>query len=323
LENDNLPDGVARNILRVNRQHKSAVLEAAMFGPGIIRQSTRMIKPKIAVITSIQRVHLIRFGSMQKIINYKAEILDVLSEKSTLIVNGEDKNCAKLPFERYNGTLLRFGFSNAFDIWASDIRREGFRTYFTAHYKSTEMKCMINIIGRYNVGNALAAIMVGLKLGLTEEQIVKGLAAFRPIEGRLKLHKKHRVIILNDNFNANPDSTQQLLKELRSLSVSYPVVLVLGDIERPSNASAAYSRRVHFAIGKQLADINFKYVLAIGKWAREYVRGAVSSGMPKDKIEYFPTVQAARSRYRSLLAPGTVVVLKASVYTPVRNLIRN
>lgn len=324
LQNDNLPNGVARNILRVRDNHRAAVLEAGTLGPGIMRTSTRMIKPDIAVVTSIQRAHVMRMGSMQKIINAKGEIFEYLAENGTLILNGEDANIDKLPLNQFQGSILSYGFSSKHDIWASDITREGFKTYFTANTEDFQISCMINIIGQYNVGNALAAILVALQLGLTPDQISRGLAGFRPVENRLKIHSgKNGIIFIDDNFNANPDSTGLLIEEVGSLCESYPLVLVLGDMERPSESVRKYARQVHFAVGQQLAGKNIKHVLAIGKWAREYLRGAAAAGFPPDRIEHYPTVAAARKRFRKLLAPGTVVVLKASVYTPVRRLMQS
>ncbi|MDD3363562.1 MAG: UDP-N-acetylmuramoyl-tripeptide--D-alanyl-D-alanine ligase [Syntrophomonas sp.] len=321
-KNDNLPAGVARNIFRVKKSNRAAVVEAAMLRPGQIRTSTRMIRPAIGVVTSIQRVHLMRLGSMKKIISVKGEMLEEMSQNSTLIMNGADANCKKLPLHKFKGKVLRYGFSKNQDLWASGIKRAGFKTSFTAIGKGFRMKCRINTFGKYNVGNALAAVLVGKQLGLTRNQIARGLVKFQPPERRLKIHKgRNGTIIINDNFNANPDSTRLLLDELAPIARKRPVVLVLGDIENPSNRIRKYARKVHFTIGQQIAGIPFKHVLVIGKWAREYVRGACSAGLPKSRIEYFPTVDAARPSFRKLLVPGTVVVLKASVYTPIRKLI--
>lgn len=320
-KNDNLLPGIARNILRVNPKNGAAVVEAGMLGPGIIGSATKIIRPDIAVITSIQRAHMMRLGSMQNIIAAKAEILDYMSEESTLIINGEDDNIAQMPLHRFRGKLLTYGFSNRYDLWASNISYDGLKTNFTVHNKELEIDCVINIIGRYNVGNALAAFGVGLRLGLTPEQIRVGLAGFEPVEGRLKVHRANNgTIFIDDNFNANPDSTSLLIEELKHLSNFNRLILVLGDMERPAHSADSYARRVHFDVGQQLAGIPKVHVLAVGKWAREYVRGATSAGFPSDKIEYFPTIAEAKKRLRYLLTPGTVVVLKASVYTPVRRL---
>ena len=147
------------------------------------------------------------------------------------------------------------------------------------------------------------------------------MASFSPVRGRLKVYQRSDgAIIIDDNFNANPESTSLLIEELIQMADEYPVVLVIGDMERPSREVEKYARRVHFQIGKQIADGDFTHVLAIGFWAREYLRGAVQAGFPREKITYYRTVQAAEKHFKRLLTPETVAVLKASPYTRLRSL---
>lgn len=324
LENTNSPTGVAYNLFRLNSTHRAAVLEAGMKGPGIMRISSALIRPNIAVVTSIHRAHLLRLGSINNIISAKAEILKFLSPRGTLIINWADPNCHKFPLHKYRGRILRYGFSDECDLWASNIERQGISTAFFVHFGTMNFLCRINTIGNYNVGNALAAIAVALTLRMHTAQIVNGLEHFQPIEGRLRVHPQcNGSIIIDDNFNANPDSTRMLIDELIALAREYSVVLVIGDMERPSRDIQKYARKVHFNIGRHLARGNFEHVLAIGRWAGEYVRGAVEAGFPADKISYYRNVTAAQSRFDGLLTPEAIVVLKASPYTSLNSLMLN
>ncbi|MEA4926221.1 MAG: UDP-N-acetylmuramoyl-tripeptide--D-alanyl-D-alanine ligase [Syntrophomonadaceae bacterium] len=321
LENTNSPTGVAFNLFRLNKTHRAAVLEAGMKAPDIMRITSALIKPDIVVVTSIHRAHLLRLGSIEKIIAAKAEVLQALAPQGTLIINWSDPNCRKFPSHRHKGPILRYGFSDECDLWASDIQRHGMHTQFTVHIGDLHFPCSINIIGNYNVGNALAAIAVGLAMRMNPAQILTGLQNFEPIEGRLKVYpQSNGSIIIDDNFNANPDSTRMLIDELIAMAQEYPVVLVIGDMERPSRDIQKYARRVHFNIGRQLARGNFEHVLAIGIWAGEYVKGAIASGFPAERISYYPNVTAAQSKFNELLAPGSIIVLKASPYTLVNSL---
>ncbi len=321
MQNMNSPLGVARNLFRLSEESHAAVLEAGMKTSGIIRLSSRLIKPDIGVITSIHSAHLARLGSIQKIIEAKAEIIDFLSRDGALIINWDDRNCRKFPFYRYQGRMLFYGFSDECDLWASNIKRQGFRTNFIVNTRKMQFGCSINIIGKYNVGNALAAIAVGLKMGMSPAEIVRGLEQFTPVDGRLKIfHLSNGATIIDDNFNANPDSTRMLVEELIIMSREQSVVLVIGDMERPTQDIENYARYVHFNIGKQLIEGDFQHVLAIGFWAKEYVRGAVQAGFPQDKISYYPTVEEAEAEFLNLITPGTTVVLKASPYTKLKYL---
>lgn len=319
--NSNTPLGVAKTLLRLGKFHDAAVLEVGMKGFGIMRLSTRMVRPTIGVVTSIHEAHRARFASMQGIIRAKAEMLEYLDKDGTLIINGYDKYSRKYPYRGFKGKVIRFGFFQDCDIWASDLKRKGLSTHFIVHTRGYQFPCTINIIGRYNVGNALAAAAVGLELGLEPEEISRGLASFSPVRSRLKVHQRSDgAIIIDDNYNANPESTRLLVEELISLAEEYPVLLVLGDMERPSRDIEKYARRVHRQIGRQLAQGNFAHVLAVGLWAREYLNGAIEAGFPREKITYYRTVQAAEKHFKNLLAPDTIAVLKASPYTRLRQL---
>ncbi len=322
VKNLNSPLGVAKNIFRLNKKYQAAVLEAGMKSRGIIHNAASIIKPDIAVVTSIHTAHLTRLGSIQEIIAAKAEIFDFLSNNGVLIINWDDLYCRQLPLEKYKGKIIRYGFSKRCDLWASDLQRQGFRTTFNINTRHLEFSTTLNIIGRYNVGNALAAVAVGLLMGLSAQEISRGLEDFKPLDGRLKVHQKSNgIAIVDDTFNANPDSTRLLLDELIPMAEAQPVVLVIGDMERPSREIEDYARKVHYSIGQHLAQGSFHHVLAIGKWAAEYVRGAIQAGFPQTKISYYETVPAAEAAFNSLLTPGTTVVLKSSTYTKLKNLI--
>jgi UDP-N-acetylmuramoyl-tripeptide--D-alanyl-D-alanine ligase len=100
-------------------------------------------------------------------------------------------------------------------------------------------------------------------------------------------------------------------------------MLVMGDVERPDDQIKQYAEEVHFSIGRQIARINFEKLIAIGKWAEEYVKGAKSAGVPQSKMVYFETVKQAQEYFKAAIIPGSVILFKASVYVTVRNLIKS
>lgn len=320
-ENYNAPSGVAYNIFCLRDSHKAAVLEAGMKGPGIMAYSSNIIKPDIAVITAIHRSHYVSLGSIDNIINAKAELLDCISEKGTLIINGDDDNSRKLPLDRFKGEVLRFGFSRGNDIWAKDIRCHDFKTYFKVVSKRFMTDCLIKTVGRYNVSNALASILVGLKLGLNIKEAARGLARFEPVNGRLRIYKGVKdTILVDDNFNANPDSTKAMIQEVPYFAEGRPVVLIMGDMERPDVEIENYAREVHFMIGEEVSKIDFKYLIAVGQWSKEYINGAIKKGVPESKTAYFKTIEEAKEHINDYVVPGSVMVFKASVYTKVKRL---
>ncbi|MGD9156132.1 MAG: UDP-N-acetylmuramoyl-tripeptide--D-alanyl-D-alanine ligase [Bacillota bacterium] len=322
--NYNTAFGAALNILNLRDFHQAAVVEAGMKSIGYMRFSSSIIKPSIAVLTSIQRAHYVTLGSIEKIIEAKAEILEFLDQNGALIINGEDKHCDKFPVNRYKGRVLRYGFSAKYDLWAADIRYKKFKTYFVARGKGIKIDCVLNTVGKYNVTNALAAVLVGLELGMKPGDIRRGLTDFKPMARRLKMYDGPlNTILIDDNFNANPDSTKLLLEELPKFTENRPIMLVMGDVERPDDQIKQYAEEVHFSIGRQIARINFEKLIAIGKWAEEYVKGAKSAGVPQSKMVYFETVKQAQEYFKAAIIPGSVILFKASVYVTVRNLIKS
>lgn len=323
-KNYNTAYGAAANILNLREYHKAAVLEAGMKSFGYMRYCSSIIRPNIAVLTSIQRAHYVMMGSLENIIEAKAEILEYLDENGVLILNGEDVNCSRFPIEKYKGRVLRYGFSDRFDLWASHIHCKDFKTYFTVNGRGKPFDCMIHTVGKYNVGNALAAVLVGLELNMKPKDIRRGLAGFRPMARRLKVYPGPAdTILVDDNFNANPDSMKLLLEEIPKFAENRPVMLVMGDVERSDDAIENYAEPVHFALGKQMAQTNFNRLIAIGKWAKEYVNGAASEGVPPTKMAYFETVEQAEDYFKSSIIPGSVIVFKASVYVTVRDLMKS
>ena len=316
-------DGVTSVLLRIGVKNGAAVIEVGMTEVGHMKLSSSLIRPDILVLTAIQSAHLVRLGSIAAITAAKAEAVEFVSPRGLIVINGEDHNCANFPVSGFPGKVMRYGFSDKYDVWASDIEEHNFQTSFIAHVGGQEIKCYLETFGRYNVGNALAAVCVGHYLGLGSRGIVDGLASFRPIRRRLRVcHGKDGIVYVDDNFNANPESTSMLLDALPRTARRKRLILVLGDVERPDEAIAEYARTVHFAIGRQVAHLAPAQLIAIGKWAREYIAGAAAAGYPLERMVHFNTPQDAREYYRSLLRVGDVVVFKASVYVEVRRLMQ-
>lgn len=313
-DNLNTSMGIAGHISFLRNYHRAAVYEAGMNGPGVMRLSTSIINPTIGIITSIHRAHLFKFGgSIDTIIAAKSEMLEYLAEGGYLIINGEDENCKKVPVDSYNGNVLTFGFSDKCDIWASNIETDNFRTKFTANTKNMHIRCTINTIGKYNVANALAAIMAATIIGVKGEKIVKGLSTFTPYTSRLEMSKGiFNTTVINDNFNANPDSTRMLIEEIPDICKGRPTIMVIGDMENPNDDNRIYARKVHFEIGELVGRLKVQYLFAIGKWAGQYANGALSSGMDYGKVFYFKNVEQAKDEIMKSIIPNSVIIFKSS-----------
>jgi UDP-N-acetylmuramoyl-tripeptide--D-alanyl-D-alanine ligase len=139
--------------------------------------------------------------------------------------------------------------------------------------------------------------MVGLQVGLSLEEASQGLADFRVPPARLQIEEgRDGMMLVNDNFNANPDSTRLLLEEISTVAQGRPVILIMGDMENKNARNAQYARDVHREIGRQIGRLDFTHLLAVGHWASEYVEGALAEGVSQQKVAYFSTVEEAKSK---------------------------
>lgn len=322
--NNNVPRYVASYIASLKDTHQAAVLETGTLAKGMIAESTRIIQPDFVIVTCIHRAHLVRMGSMEEIIAAKSEFIDFLSPESTVIINGDDENCKKLPLQRHKGKILTFGFSESCDIWAKEIKYGDFQIHFKACTQNIEFDCTINTIGMYNVLNALSAILVALNLGFSPKEIQKGLLQFHPVEGRLQVIKGNKDCwLINDTFNANPDSTLLLIDEIQRFSHGKPVILVLGDFENPNYQDTTYPRAVHYDVGKKIAGTNLYKLIAIGKWADSVVSGAIDNGFPVENARCFSETEDAMDFLKSCIVTDSIVLFKSSVHRNLAKLINS
>jgi UDP-N-acetylmuramoyl-tripeptide--D-alanyl-D-alanine ligase len=314
--------GVAFNIYRLKHTHQAAVLETGMRSKGVIATSTSIIRPDFVIVTCIHRAHLVTLGSIEKIIAAKSEFINYLSPESTVIINGDDENCKKLPLHRHKGKVLTFGLSESCDIYAKDIQCKDFKMHFKACTRDIEFDCTINTIGMYNVLNSLSTILLGLNLGLSPNEIQKGLSQFKPVDRRLQVTKGNKDSwIINDTFNANPDSTEALIGEVQSFSHGKPVILVLGDFENPNYQDSVYPKKVHYEVGKKAAEAGLYKLIAIGKWSDNVINGATDNGFPIGNTAHFAKAEDAIGFLEECIVKDSIILFKSSIHTNLTKLI--
>lgn len=322
--NYNSLTGVAFNISKLNDTHQAAVLETGMRERGTIAESTKLIRPNFVIVTCIHRSHLVKLGSIEEIIAAKSEFIDFLSPESIVIINDTDENSKKLPLQRHKGKVLTFGFSESCDIWAKQIQYKDFQMHFKACTRNIEFDCTLNTFGRYNVLNALSAILIGLRFGLSPKEIQEGLLQFHPVAGRLQVIKgKQGSWLIDDTFNANPDSTGMLIDEIQYISNGRPVILVLGDFENPNYSDTAYPRAVHYEVGKKAAGAPLNKLIAIGRWADNVISGATENGFPLERTKCFAKAEDAEKFLGECAVTGSIILFKSSTHMNLDNLINS
>ena len=268
------------------------VLEMGMNNFGELDKLSHIAKPNVAVITNIGTAHIGILGSRENILKAKLEILNGMDADGTLILNG-DNDLLKTVKDKRN--IVTFGLDDNNTFVAKNIKTSLENTTFTCN--GEEYKVLVP--GEVFIYNALASISVGKRLGLTSEEIKRGLEKFTMSGNRMKKTIVKDYTLLNDTYNANPDSVKSVLKTIASYEGRK--VAVLGDMLELGE----YEKELHENVGEYLN----------GKVDVLVTVGTLSKYMDdrfKGEKYHFSSVDEAKEEIKSILKPKDLVLFKAS-----------
>lgn len=297
--NFNTSIGLPLAILALDPDTEWFVAEMAMRGLGEIRTLTQIARPHIAVITNIGWAHMEQLGSQANILRAKSEILEPLGPDDAAVLNRRDPWLRTL--QPSAGRVLWYGEPGS-DAWAEDVATRPGAVVFDLVGPGFREPVTIPWDGVHQVDNALAAACVGLAAGLSPAAVARGLAAVNPAESHLVRRRTARWTILDDTYNASPDSVEAGLKVLAQEPGRR--IAVLGDMLELGSVEEEAHRRAGRAT-RHCADL----VLAVGPRARWIWEAAQAVGVA---AEWVPDVVAARDWLRTVLVSGDAVYFKAS-----------
>ncbi|WP_027366042.1 UDP-N-acetylmuramoyl-tripeptide--D-alanyl-D-alanine ligase [Desulfotruncus alcoholivorax] len=300
--------GLPLTLLDFSDQHDVAVVEMAMRGPGEIDSLCRLARPTCAIINNIGVAHLERLGSEANIARAKGEILDHISPTGFALLPG-DSEPAREQASRCYGKVLYFGFDQNFDIYAEDIHPEAGGNRFTAVMGNNRCNIFLPLPGLHNVMNALAAVGTGLLLGLTPGEIEKGLAGVALSGMRTEIINQAGYTIVNDAYNANPDSAVAALQALEELAGDRRKVAVLGDMLELGTGAVAG----HLRVGAAAVRHGVKLLVTVGELAEQIAEGALQAGK-NTAMQIFSCAEKpeALKVLRRELRSGDMVLVKGS-----------
>ncbi|MBI2351430.1 MAG: UDP-N-acetylmuramoyl-tripeptide--D-alanyl-D-alanine ligase, partial [Deltaproteobacteria bacterium] len=217
--------GVPLTLLKLNPEDEAMVLELGTNHFGEIRRLSEILGPQIGVITNVGPSHLEYFGDLDGVLKAKLELLDGMEKGGTLILNLDDKRLAALSPAKFK--KVTFGFDPGYAFFAKGIKLSGESTEFLLQGK---IPVRLNLPGRHNIENALAAFAVGASLGLSEIEMAGSISGFTGISQRLKKYSAGGIDILDDTYNANPASVSAALGVLSSYTSAGRKILILGDM---------------------------------------------------------------------------------------------
>ena len=299
--------GVPLTLLRLERSHQAAVLEAGSNHPGELAPLVQMIAPSHAVLTNIGREHLEFFGDLAGVAREEGALAEGLPASGTLFINGDDSWSQSLA-RRSSAWVVRAGWNEDNDYRAVEIRSDENGSVFRLRCRPARLEgeYRIRLLGRHQVANALLALAVGAELGLDRAQIQRGLADCAPSKMRLQLCLAGGVRVLDDAYNANADSMLAALETLRALPCPGRRVAVLGDMAELGETS----RPAHAEVGRRAAELGLDQLFAIGTRAAEMAAAARDSGL-RNVVEFLD-VDGAAQVVNNFARPGDAVLVKAS-----------
>ena len=297
--------GLPLTLLRLGKGHQRAVLEMGFYVPGEIKFLCDLALPSIGVVTNIGTVHAERAGSQEEIARGKAELVESLPPEGTAILNYDDPLVRPMA-EKTRANVFYYGLDPKAHLWADHIEGmglEGIR--FRLHSHNEVLQLRVPLIGRHSVHTALRAAAVGLADGLSWDDIVTGLQKGHMQLRLVAIHTKNGALILDDTYNASPQSTMAALNLLAELEGKK--IAVLGDMLELGQ----YERKGHHMVGVRAAQVCDELV-AVGQRGKMIAEAALGSRLSSDQVTWFETVPEVIEYLKGHLSEGDVVLLKGS-----------
>lgn len=298
--------GLPLSLLTLDDGDQAGVFELGMSEFGEMAELSRISRPDIAVITNIGISHIEQLGSQENIMREKLSISTGMSEKGILILNGDDPflvpHRGKLPQR-----TVFYGMNDWCDYRAGEILSDLPGVSFVLNYPGGSLPVKLPVPGQHNVYNALAALAVADLCGIDLTSAAAALADFHSEKMRLQLSDCHGIRVIDDTYNASPDSMRAALAVLADCKTARRRIAVLADMFELGELS----QQSHYDLGLTVASLGIDLLLTVGERAAGIADGADSAG-GSTKIERFLSNAEAISRLSHLLEPGDAVLIKGS-----------
>jgi UDP-N-acetylmuramoyl-tripeptide--D-alanyl-D-alanine ligase len=314
--------GVPLTLLRLRARHQRSVVELGMNHPGEIGRLSAIARPTIALVNNAQREHQEFMATVEAVARENASVFSALPDGGTAVFPfGDEFTPLWQSIAREGATrrCLTFGEHADADIalGAAEWRQGAWQ--FEARTPVGEVRCALRIAGRHNVINALAAIACSLASGVSPEKIAEGLAAFEPVKGRSKAIELRQadgrtVTVIDDTYNANPDSMRAAIDVLASLPG--PRMLVIGDMGEVGDQGAEF----HAEVGAWARQRGIETVFALGHESRHSVEAF--AGDEAGEARHFEDIESLNAAVLARLSGATSVLVKGSRFMQMERVVR-
>lgn len=291
--------GVPLTLFGLEEEHEVAVIEMGISDFGEMTRLSKMVRPDISVITNIGYCHLENLGDRDGVLKAKTEMFTYLKEDGSIILCHDDDKLRTVT--EYNGIRPIFYGTADEAFRAENIVEKGLDGIgCTLIHEDMHIDVTIPTMGKHNVLNALCAMAAGVRLGLTADEIKRGIESFTNVGSRNRIIKTERYTIIDDCYNANPTSTKAGLDTLSNLNTRK--VAILGDMKELGSDELA----LHREVGAYAKQKGIDVLIAVGPLSKATAEGY------GDKAYYFTEIESCIAAVRDILENGDTVLIKAS-----------
>ncbi|GLY49397.1 UDP-N-acetylmuramoyl-tripeptide--D-alanyl-D-alanine ligase [Lentzea sp. NBRC 102530] len=300
--------------LRATEDTKFLVLELSARGVGHIANLCEVAPPRFGAVLNVGTAHLSEFGSREGIAQGKGELVESLPEDGVAILNADDPLVAGMA-SRTKAKVVLVGESANAHVRAVDIELdEQARASFTLKTAQGEARVQLTLSGEHQVGNALVAAAIALELGATPEEVAQRLGAAERVSAHRMVitERADGVTVIDDAYNANPDSVRAALKSLASIARATTPARRSWAVLGPMAELGDDAVREHDEIGRLVVRLDISKLVVVGDPARAMHQGAHLEGSWGDESVLVPDADAAIALLSGEVRPGDVVLVKAS-----------
>lgn len=291
--------GVPMTISRIRPEHQAAVVEMGISGFGEMSVLAQIARPDMAVFTLIGHAHLEFLHDLDGVLRAKTEMLDFMADDAPVLINGDDEKLRGLQCRQKK---ISFGLGENCDVRAENITLSPTgETLCDIVYGERRIPVEIKAYGRHMIYAALEGAAVGLLMGLSDEEIVRGVATFETVGRRAAVCDTGFITLIDDSYNANPDSVKCGIDSLMKMPGRH--VCILGDMLELGEGSG----EMHFDVGRYAGERGAELVLTSGPLSYETCRGAGERG------RHFATREELIAALPGLIQKGDRVLVKASL----------
>jgi UDP-N-acetylmuramoyl-tripeptide--D-alanyl-D-alanine ligase len=315
--------GLPLTVLGLTPTTRYLVLEMGARGIGHIAYLTTIAPPDVSLVLNVGSAHLGEFGSVEAIAQAKGEIVEALGPEGCAVLNADDPRVAAMA-TRTSGAVLTWGRAPS-QIRLTDLEldpaararirievAEGVVRPDGTDIDPGSIEVPLQVLGEHQAANAMAATTAALALGLTLDQVAAVLPTIRPASGQrmeaIDVHGARDVLVINDAYNANPESMRQALRTLAHLGTTRRTIAVLGEMLELGEDSL----RLHDEVGRLAVRLNISHLVVVGEKAAAIHRGACLEASFDGESELVADADAALARLLEILRDGDVVLLKSS-----------